>query len=175
MKPRVLAALLCVSCGCGGGGADEAATIAQATRPVVFEGLPHPGYEPKVFQAEKAAKPTVEFGGYAFYRDQLDVTGADISVLKTVLGDRSSYKTFSGEKKCGGFHPDFAVEWYHQGAAYRALICFGCREVKVVGLSGEQTYDMADSVNGRLKAILKPYRKNRPSPREGSPLYFAPD
>jgi hypothetical protein len=166
MKRRVLAVLLCVSCGCGGGG-DEAATINQATRPVVFEGLPHPGDEPGLFQAEKAAKTTALFGEYAFYRDPLEVSADDVSSLKNVLGDRSTYKAFFGEKKCGGFHPDFAVEWSHDGGTYRTMICFGCGEIIVQKPGGQARYDLGGNAKTRLMAILKPYQKNRPQPRAG--------
>lgn len=167
-----LAVLSLAGCGADPG---DAVTIKGSAHPKVFEGLPSPGYEPEVFKAEKAAKPTVEFGGYPMYRDTLDVSDADIAALVAILGDRSTYESFEGEKKCGGFHPDYAVEWTHEGATYRTLICFGCSEFKVIGPRGESRFDMAEGVSKRLKAILKPLRKNRPRPLAFSPGYLSED
>jgi hypothetical protein len=72
-----------------------------------------------------------------------------------------------GEKKCGGFHPDYAVEWSVGRDRYRALICFGCEEVKLFGPALESRNDLDRTAYKRLEELLKPYQKNRPA--------FAPD
>jgi hypothetical protein len=82
--------------------------------------------------------------------------------LKKLLGDESSFKAGFRGKKCGGFHPDYCVEWYADGQLYRCLICLGCWEVKVYGPDRELYCDMQHDVRDQLKKTLKRYRQNRP-------------
>lgn len=150
------------------------ATVAQgcATRPPVasvkpsdkltlYEGLPHQFFERKALEQEKK-KPTVELGGFPFYREPLDLKNDDLQTLKNLIGDAGTLKPFSGAKKCGGFHPDYAVEWQSGKDVHRYLICFGCWEAKVIGPQGEAMYDVAPNARDRLKTLLEPYRRNRP-------------
>jgi len=168
----VVASLCCVLSGCSRsqyGGADSApcATIVNADRVTLHEGLPHPSDESKAFENEKKAKQTVELDGHSFYHKALDLKEEDAGKLKRLLGDSSSFEPFSGEKKCGGFHPDYAVEWSLGGEVHRCLICFGCHEALVSGPAGSARYDIQRDAFDRLKAMLTPYRRNRPAPASG--------
>jgi hypothetical protein len=159
----VLAAMLCLAAtGCSGP-RPESTTIDQAERLVLYEGLPHQMYEHEALEAEKKAKPTVTLHGFPFYRDTLALKPGDGERLKALLGDPASFSPYSGEKRCGGFHPDYAVEWSAKGQVYEALICFGCFEANIYGPKGGTTYDVAHDVQDRFKDLLAPYRKNRPS------------
>jgi hypothetical protein len=149
------------SSGCSGP-PPEAATLTQAERLVLYEGLPHQMYEPKALDAERKAKPTVTFHGFPFYRETLELKPGDDNRLKALLSDPRSFSAYSGEKKCGGFHPDYAVEWSAGGQVYQALICFGCFEARIYGPAGGTTYDVGRDVQERFRTLLGPYRKNRP-------------
>ena len=46
------------------------------------------------------------------------------------------------EKKCGGFHADFVIEWYRGQERYQAFICFGCCELKLLGPGINVLYDL---------------------------------
>ena len=142
-------------------------SIRRADRVIVYEGLPHPMYEEEALRRELEAGGTIEFAGYPFYREPLDVAAADVEALRTLMGDRSLYRPYVGEKDCGGFHPDYAVEWSSGGKTYRALICFGCSEAWFEGPRGEvQKYDLRRDarVGGKsLLEVLRAYRKNRPA------------
>jgi hypothetical protein len=157
-------------------------SVRHTDRLTVCEGLPHPMYEEETFQEELRTKPTIQLSGFPFYREPLDLKPEDIRALRGLLGDRSTYRPYSGEKKCGGFHPDYAVEWSAQGRVYRCLICFGCFEARFEGPQGESyLHDLRREVHGRevrmrLLDVLKVYRKNRP-PHERfgiGPLASAP-
>jgi len=143
-------------------------TLLQADRLTVFEGLPHPMYEEEMFQGELKTKQTIQLSGFPFYREPLDLNDEDIRTLRGLLGERSTYKSYSGEKKCGGFHPDYAVEWSSEGRVYRCFICFGCSEARFDGPQGETFfYDLRSEGHGRdqrmrVLDLLKAYRKNRP-------------
>lgn len=144
----------------------ESTTIKQARHLVLYEGLPHQMYEPQTLAAEKQAKPTVTLHGFPFYRETLDLKPGDDERLKALLGDPRSFSAYSGEKKCGGFHPDYAVEWSAGGHTYRVLICFGCFEAKIYGPKAGATYDVGSELQRQFKDLLTPYRKNRPPVRE---------
>ncbi len=143
-------------------------TVLRADRLTVYEGLPHPLYEEETFQDELKTKPTIQLSGFPFYRDPLDLKDEDIRTLRGLLGDRRTYSSYSGEKKCGGFHPDYAVEWSSERKVYRCLICFGCTEARFDGPQGESfLYDLRSVGYGRHQRmrvldVLKAYRKNRP-------------
>jgi hypothetical protein len=157
----LLAALGLIASGCGGVDPDLA-TISRAADLVLYEGLPHPFYEPKSLANEKASKLTRELAGYPFYREPLELTPEDAKSLREILTDRGSIAPFAGEKKCGGFHPDYAVPWTSGGIARQALICLGCREVLVAGRDGQARYDLRQHAYDRLKSLLGRYVKNRP-------------
>ncbi len=143
-------------------------TVLRADRLTVYEGLPHPMYEEETFQDELKTKQTIQLSGFPFYRDPLNLKDEDIRTLRGLLGDRSTYKSYSGEKKCGGFHPDYAVEWSSDGKVYHCLICFGCTEARFDGPKGQTFfYDLRSVGHGRdqrmkVLDVLKAYRKNRP-------------
>jgi hypothetical protein len=134
----------------------------------VYEGLPHPFYEAAKL-AEESKKPTIQRGGFLFYRDPLALSEPDSQAIGTILANPRTFQPFSGEKKCGGFHPDYAVVLSAKGEEITDLICFGCGEAKVYRPDRSETrYDLGRDSNGRqLSTILKSYHKNRPMPIEG--------
>ena len=156
----VVAGLLLLP-GCSGV-APESATIARAGRITLYEGLPHQSEERKSFDAERKSKPTLELHGYAFYREALNLNAGDEEKLRSLLKNPKAFEPFSGEKKCGGFHPDYAVEWSVGDKNYSCLICFGCGEAMIHGPGAKARYDIQPDSLKRLKDVLKSYRINRP-------------
>jgi hypothetical protein len=136
------------------------ATLAKADKVVLHEGLPRPG--DKSFNTEKTTKKTVTIANWLFYAEPLDFKDKDESKLTDLIGSEKTFAAFSGVKKCGGFHPDYALEWRVGKDTYYALICFGCHEVKVYGPGKGAYADIAKDGYNSLTALLKPYRKNRP-------------
>jgi hypothetical protein len=135
-------ALLASSCG-----GDSVKTFTDAYRRaetvVIYEGLPR-GSDASNLPDDKRGKRSVrEFHGYSFYEPPLWVEGFGNGRLTASLGDPAKYRPFSGEKKCGGFHPDYAVELRLGSSTYRALICFGCSEVKLFGPGLESRHDFS--------------------------------
>lgn len=128
----------------------------------LYEGLPHQFYEPTALKSEKTKHKTIEFIGYPFYAAPLTLTEADASELTAVMNDARSFNNWVGEKKCGGFHPDYALEWSSKPGPIRALICFGCWEVIFTLPNKSLRCDLPNDVRDKLRSILSPYRKNRP-------------
>jgi hypothetical protein len=135
--------------------------VREAAGLVVYEGLPHPLYQTRLLDAERAGKATMTRHDELFYPVPLDVTPSDREALRGLLGEAGSFRPWRGEKKCGGFHPDYLAEWRAGDARYEFLICFGCKEVKVYPGDGSR-FDLTGEAATGLKAILEKYRKNRP-------------
>lgn len=133
--------------------------VATADKVVLYEGLPHPVFEKKLLDAETKEKKTFEDHGFRFYAAPLDLKPADAKALTALFTAEGSFTKFGGEKKCGGFHPDYLVEWHAGKDVYRMQVCFGCGEVKVFGPRHELRADIG--TDGFTK-LLKPYRVNRP-------------
>ena len=156
---------MCIYASLGGcsAGPPASASISQAKRITLYEGLPHQMYEPKALLAERNAKSTVQFNGFPFYEETLDLKAVDTEELKAMLSSPRSFEPYSGEKKCGGFHPDYAIEWSVGGKTYRCLVCFGCEEARIHGPGDVIEYDIEHATFKRLNQLLTPYRKNRPA------------
>jgi hypothetical protein len=137
--------------------------VPQAEKVVLYEGLPHQNYESRLLEEERRTKAVQDLNGYPFYQEPLTFIDGDAKRVSKILQDSGSYLPFSGEKKCGGFHPDYAVEWHVGAERYRALLCFGCDEVKLFGPGLKSRHDMERDAFEELQQILKGYRKNRPS------------
>jgi hypothetical protein len=135
---------------------------------VLYEGLPRQDYEPERF-AEDSKKPTILKGGFPFYQEPLTLKETDAKTLGKMLAHADMFQPFGGEKKCGGFHPDYAIVVWSKGEETTYLICLGCGEAKVSRPDGSQArYDLGrDPAKPSLRAILKPYQKNRPTPIVG--------
>jgi hypothetical protein len=151
--------------------------IENATALTVFEGLPHPMYETALFEEQRKLPNTTMLSGFPFYTDPLVLTKEDPALLKHLLGTGTDLHAYTGMKKCGGFHPDYAVQWSVSGDTYLALICFGCGEVRID--APDQTPSMYDiRSNGQpgqkseLFTLLNKYRANRPPHDHFGPLGF---
>lgn len=134
--------------------------IRTADRLILHEG--HPRMVPANFEVELKNKQAVMIRDHGFFPAPLDVTADDVSQLRAILSDEGSYDPWRGEKKCGGFHPDFLAEWRAGNAKYEVLICFGCHEVIVYGPDNKLRCDIRVESYGKLEALLKKYRKHPP-------------
>ena len=152
-------------------------SIRHADQVTLYEGLPHQNSEAKAFKNELKTKQTIQLSGFPFYPQPLVMKNGEVDTLRELLGDRSTYYPFSTArnaghlvKACGGFHPDYAVEWLFKGQIYRGLICLGCSEVRFYDPAGQSfLYDFRSGGwfgpdrNAKLRNLFKGYRRNRPS------------
>lgn len=139
-----------------------AKAIANADAVTLYEGLPHQFYDEEALKKDAQEKQTVHHHGFPFYAETLSLSQGDAAKLKHLASDTDSYTVATGTKKCGGFHPDYCVEWKGGGEIYRMLICFGCGEVKFYG-PGVELYCDSAHVRGGLAEVLRAYQKNRRS------------
>ena len=140
------------------------AAIEHAQQFKLYEGLPHQHNERKLFEQERARTASLDFHGYKFYPDPLELPADEQTKLKTWLGNEGNFNQWGGEKKCGGYHPDYLAEYIVDGKMYQFLICLGCCEVIVYGLDRNLRCDIKHELFANRKQFLKTYRKNRPLP-----------
>ncbi len=142
--------------------------LVEAPSPKVLEGLPHPGAE-RARYAEEQAKPHQRVDGHAFYPDPIEVPQDDLARLRDALFADGALRDWEGEKKCGGFHPDFALVATTAGRGPRTLhvhLCFGCGEVLVTGPREKAAIrlDLDARTRAQLLTLTGAWRRSRPAP-----------
>lgn len=136
------------------------AALSSANEIRISEGLPHQTSEKALLGKELERKDLIVIAGYTFYSPA--AAAHNRKDLAGVLSNPHSIKEYSGQKLCGGFHPDYCLSWASRGIAYHALICFGCSEI-VYSRGGESIhYDLSAPAREKLEELLKHYRKKRP-------------
>src|SRR5215510_10146935 len=88
-----------------------AAGVQHATNITLYEGLPHPMFEEPEFERESKSAATVMLNGFPFYAEKLHLNDADRQSLQNLVCTSDTFAAFSAEKKCGGFHPGYCLEW----------------------------------------------------------------
>jgi len=136
--------------------------VKSAERVIVYEGLPHHLFEEELLETELKSKKTIKMLEYPFYAEGVEPKKEDAIQLTNLLSAVESFAPFSGEKKCGGFHPDYDLDWHVSGSIYRAFVCFGCHEIKIIVSGNAVLFDLSDNAYDSLKRILQTYRKQRP-------------
>lgn len=137
-------------------------TVRLADRVTLYEGLPHQVFEAGLLATDLATKATVRIDVYPFYAQTLPLNETLITGLRQVLGAPKSYAAWSGEKFCGGFHPDYAVLWSTPMGELHTLVCFGCHETLTLSSLGRLRADTTDRAQASLVALLADLRQNRP-------------
>ncbi len=140
--------------------------VRRSDNLTLLEGLPHQWFESRALERERRTKSVRNLHGYTFYSEPLDISTEDARQLATGFGNPEKLGHISDprlQKKCGGFHPDYALEWQQGENRYQALVCFGCAEVKIFGSNFIVEYDFSEEVKATLAVILRKYRKNRPN------------
>lgn len=153
--------------------ATQALSLAakQAGNCMVYEGLPHLFYK-KLLEAEILAKPTVLIDENWFYLPAQQLLAEDWTSLHRLFG-AGVFKPWRGEKFCGGFHGDYAVNFESGGSSFLVLFCFGCHEARILrsplGEAVAQspprfrlTVDLTDDGYKQLRELFKKYRKELP-------------
>jgi hypothetical protein len=54
-----------------------------------------------------------------------------IALLLALVKNPNSFSKWGGAKKCGGFHPGYALVWKTDDEVVEVHLCFSCHEIKV--------------------------------------------
>ena len=136
--------------------------VQKADQLILYEGLPHPTWEPELLAEERRTKETVTLHEFSFYASPIAIPATNKEKLKSILADEQWYCPWQGEGMCGGFHPDYLAEWHVGDAAYQFLVCFGCLDVWVYGPDKDLRYGMSGKAAKTIEELLKKHRKHRP-------------
>ena len=153
--------------------------ISRTKQIALYEGLPHQHFQRALLEQELQTKKTLQLHEFPFYPEPLDLSDADALQLEKLILDKDSFREmrFNTKKACGGFHPDFAVEFSSRDELYHVLICCGCVEIKIYGPKNALYCDVRPTAHDKLVALLNPYHKYRPTkldPPTEVPLLFEP-
>jgi hypothetical protein len=132
----------------------------------IYAGLPSEFWEPQLREVEASRNRTVRLQGYLFYDDRLELNGEVVERLTSLLTAERSFQRRRAAKKCGGYNPDYCIEWKSNGATTHILICLECGEVKLFGPRAELYCDLNPEAGETLGQWLKPYQK-APPPNPG--------
>jgi|GEM_PF-3008968 len=136
----------------------------------LFEGLPRSYAKGKDTEQEKRPEPTFTVDQQTFYVKPITLTDEDRATLETIFRSGTPVKAFGGVKFCGGFHADYLIEWRRKKeTVLRALVCFGCHEIRFVDSTGIIETDMTESGVQRLENVLRKYRQERPARASSAP------
>ncbi len=139
---------------------DVLSGIDGAGEVLLYEGLPSEFWEPELRQKALKELETAQLFGYAVYDEAQALNPADADELTRLLTARESFARYSSQKACGGFQPEFGVQWQAGDAATVALISLECGEVKLYGPRGELYCDLVPDVVLKLKPLLNPLRRS---------------
>ena len=132
------------------------ATLNASTICDVYEGLPHQLFEKKSLEREVKRDDVFWIYDFPFYTRKSDA----IPKILDFFGNQENFEPWVMEKRCGGFHPDFAVTWNHDGSEASVLVCFGCHEVLYVHKGAVFRYDWKRDVDPT--ELFNNYSYNRP-------------
>src|SRR5438034_231195 len=100
--------------------------VQTATQTILYEGLPHQDFEEDSLWSELVTKAVIHRCKYPFYTEALALDDGDAQQLKTLVceGELFIIPPTRLAKYCGGFHPDYCMEWQNGDDTYDALLCF---------------------------------------------------
>ena len=78
-------------------------------------------------------KQKVTIHGFQFYKETIAHDEADEKKLIALCSDKKTFGKYGGAKFCGGFHPDWCLEFTSGREVYRVLVCLGCHEARLYG------------------------------------------
>ncbi len=137
--------------------------IQRSEEVALYEGLPSEFWEPQLRELEVNQKKTIGLHGYLFYDERLAPQGSDLEPFTKLFSDTRSFQRYRSTKVCGGYHPDYCVEWKKGDVTTRALICLECGEVQFFALRKELYCDLSPEASRNLARWLSSYQKNRPA------------
>jgi hypothetical protein len=127
------------------------------------EGLPHPAKEAAAFAREETRRDTLTLADFKFYKPELKPDPARDQRLRQIISDPASLAMWT-QKRCGGFHPDWSVNWRSGRKDIHALVCFGCKELMILSPEQQLRYNLTPAAFKNLQAELVPLRAKRPGP-----------
>jgi hypothetical protein len=131
---------------------------ADAHLVAIHRGLPHQYHKKQQLLHDLYLTRNRELGGYRFYLGPATPSQELGARLTTMLQNASVFYPYSEGKQCGGYHPDFCLEWHSSQGTFLGLVCTGCGEILFVGNGMEVQCDLATGFLKELTLVLEPFQ-----------------
>ncbi|SHK08257.1 hypothetical protein SAMN02745181_3213 [Rubritalea squalenifaciens DSM 18772] len=135
-------------------------SAAKADELVVYEGLPSSQKDESSLVQELSRKDVVILCSQAFYAP--GASASQSPLIREIITDADSIKTYSGQKDCGPFHPDYVVCWQVDGISRYIFIGLECGEIIYCSPQVTRQYDLTADALKKLQVAFQPYAKKRP-------------
>ena len=127
--------------------------LKDAKRVVVYYGTPR-----KWGKTTKLAEATVEIDDFEFYAKSVTLSPDLAEKVTALVLNPLSFSEYRGLKLCGGFHPDFCIEWQFEEEGQRwhsrAFACLGCDEWRLIDSSSAVHTDMPKETADELLRLI---------------------
>ncbi len=137
--------------------------IANSKSLKVYEGVTR-GFVPKdkIEETVKEFK-LVKLHDHYFYPNEVEVSERSAGILKVICKEPKNFSRRDTErtKFCGGYHPDWCVEFQDGKETFQVLICFSCHEAKIYGPKNEVYCDFPKPIREDFGRLLEPLFKHR--------------
>lgn len=130
------------------------AAIPKSTPVRLYRGLLSEFWEPELRTQELNRAKTIRLHGYAFYEESILIRETDASRLTALLSSKATFRHHSDKKRCGGYSPEYSVEWKAGADGIHALICLECAEVKMFAPKCELHCDLTADAKQALESLL---------------------
>ncbi len=140
-------------------------SISKADKVELYEGLSRGMFtfkagEKDTLEDRLKKANAVKLHGFAFYQEALRVKPEDAKKLAELYADPQTFAPFRGYKKCGGFHPDFLIEWTLNGEKFSVMLCFGCHDMETIGPATTLFCQITPQGFEQFKTLLDTYKKH---------------
>lgn len=129
----------------------------------LYRGLPSEFWEPELRTKELGRARTIRLHGYPFYEPSEPIPRAEADRLTALLSSRATFRRHNGRNQCGGYSPEFCIEWKAGEGGIRALICVECSEVKLFAFHHELYCGLTPEAKQALEATLVRLQRDRTS------------
>lgn len=130
------------------------AEIQKAETLVVYRGFPRrealTDDEP-----EPKKDPNVALRGYLFQPRAYACDEKATAKLREICSTKAAFKKWRGPKKCGGYHPDYCLQFKNGDTVTSVLLCYGCNEAKFFGSKANLYVDADAAALEAIQVILK--------------------
>lgn len=140
--------------------------ISNSSSMTIYEGLPHQFYEPVALEKELKEQKTITIHEYPFYAEAVIASKDCEKKLRELSCNAGTFTRWQGAKACGGFHPDWLLEFKDGPELYYLQICFGCQEARLFNAAGQIDCDLSERSLRQFTTLLQPLHKNRPQRTE---------
>jgi hypothetical protein len=110
-----------------------AAGIQKAGALTVYIGVSRIPTAPLPPGVKAPEEKTMAIRGYQFHEKTYAAGEKESAQLKALIGNEKNFSKWEGPKPCGGFHPNYCLEWKDGEKVYQVFLCYGCEEAKIYG------------------------------------------